>query len=872
MTLPSHSPPSHPLSRGTTPTHAHDAALGDEHVDRFSLAVELTDIGTWGIDLASGEATYDARMARILGVAPNDPRPAAELWRALTHPDDHARVRAAFDRAVSARAEGPRRYSTTHRIVRDNGAERFLAVAARIAVDGDGSAVRVTGVARDITADREAQEARARTAADLEDAMDRMSDALFTYDHTWRFVHVNRVARDRLTEAGLDVTRLVGQVLWDAMPALRGTRFETELRRVMDERVAARFEMEDPVTGGWIDIQAFPTSSGVVAYTRDITAEKRILETQRFLSRVGEVAASSLEYEAALAAVARLALPTLSDYCVVDLLDESGIVRRVATAHADPALDPIVDRLRAAVPTLDSGSFVAEVLRTGRPKWGTATPTVVHSVSTAPDFLEAVTLLAPESFCCVPMIARNRTLGSLHLVRTAATGRRPFTPDDVALAEEMARRAALAIDNAHLFRAEHVARERVERLQRVTSALAAVSAERDIAEILVSNLTEVLHPHLVAFFRVADDATGGKHLQLVSDRGLSPADERRFASFPLDGPAPLAEIVRTGEAVFLESHDAFRARYPFWPEGGRVGTEEAWVAIGLRSSMGEALGGISFGFAEHREFTREERRYVQAIAFQGAQALERVSLDQAERRARHVAEEANRAKMEFLAVMSHELRTPLNAIAGYAELIDLGIHGPVTSEMRTAIGNIQRSQRHLLGLIDEVLTFARLDSGRSQFHLTAVDADVVVRDVEPLVRPQMTERALDHVHEASPRPAIACADRERVEQIVVNLLSNAIKFTEPGGRITTSVSATEKAVMIRVGDTGIGIAEDKLMDIFEPFVQADATLTRTRSGAGLGLAIARKLATAMGGDLTVESRVGTGTTFTLSLPRDGASA
>jgi PAS domain S-box-containing protein len=838
---------------------------------RLALVVELTDVGTWSVDLATGATTHDERMARILGVAHDDARAPVEIWRALLHPDDAARVRATFERAAATAGDGVRRYATTHRIVRADGEERFLATAADVIVDGAGVPVRLTGVARDITADREAQAARARTAADLADAMDRMSDAFFAYDPAWRFSHLNRAASERLTAAGIDAARVVGQVLWETIPGLCGTAFEAQMRRAMEERVSVRFEAPDPVTAGWIEVQAYPTAHGVAAYVRDVTAVRRMIETQRFLSQVGEVVAASLDYEATLAAVARLALPMLSDYCVVDLLEESGVVRRVATAHVDPACGALVERLRAAVPTLDSRSFVAEVLRTGEPRWGTATAPVVHSVSTAPDFLAAVTALAPESYCCVPMIARNRTIGSLLLVRTTPTRRPPFSPDDVQLAVEVAHRAAFAVDNARLFRAEHVARERVERLQRVTSALAGVATERDVAEILVSNLTEVLQPRVVAFFGV-DAAEADAELRLKSVRGLTPAEERRFASFRLDGDAPIAEIVRTGDAVFLESHAAFQARYPFWSDQTRAGSGEAWAALGLRSSAGEPLGGVAFGFAARREFTHEERRYVEAIVFQAAQALERVALNQAERRARRVAEEANRAKMEFLAVMSHELRTPLNAIAGYAELIDLGIHGPVTDEMRVALSNIQRSQRHLLGLIDEVLTFARLDSGRSHLCLALVDVDEVVRGAEPLVRPQMVERTLEYAHHGASTPAVANVDRERVEQIVINLLSNAIKFTEPGGTITTQVEATGASVVVRVADTGIGIAPEKLMDIFEPFVQADSTLTRTRSGAGLGLAIARKLARAMDGDLTVESVVGVGTTFTLVLPRHGGAA
>jgi PAS domain S-box-containing protein len=237
--------------------------------------------------------------------------------------------------------------------------------------------------------------------------------------------------------------------------------------------------------------------------------------------------------------------------------------------------------------------------------------------------------------------------------------------------------------------------------------------------------------------------------------------------------------------------------------------------------------------------------------------------------ARRDAEAANHAKSEFLAVMSHELRTPLNAIGGYAELMELGIRGPLTAEQRTDLGRIQQSQRHLLGLINGVLNYARVEAGAVHYSADDVPLDEVITTCDALIAPQVRGRALT-LDTAPCDPGVRVrADREKVQQIVLNLLSNAVKFTEPGGRVGLRciVADADGMVAVEVSDTGIGIDADQLSRVFEPFVQVDAKLTRTREGTGLGLAISRDLARGMGGDLTAESELGRGSTFRLTLPR-----
>ena len=269
------------------------------------------------------------------------------------------------------------------------------------------------------------------------------------------------------------------------------------------------------------------------------------------------------------------------------------------------------------------------------------------------------------------------------------------------------------------------------------------------------------------------------------------------------------------------------------------------------------------------------------IGARKAAEAERERLLEETESARRGLEEANRAKSEFLAVMSHELRTPLNAIGGYAQLMELGIHGPITDSQREALDRIQRSQRHLLGLISGVLDFSRLEAGKVSYHLADVPVVEAVAEAEALVAPQLRTKGLGYAWSGALPGLAVRADREKLQQILLNLLSNAVKFTHARdgvpGRIEVSCAVDGQGpdawVHIRVRDTGDGISPEKLERVFEPFVQADQGLTREHEGVGLGLAISRDLAHGMGGDLAAESTPGVGTTLTLTLPaairRDG---
>ena len=199
------------------------------------------------------------------------------------------------------------------------------------------------------------------------------------------------------------------------------------------------------------------------------------------------------------------------------------------------------------------------------------------------------------------------------------------------------------------------------------------------------------------------------------------------------------------------------------------------------------------------------------------------------------------------------------------------MHGSLDDDQKSAIGRIQRSARRLSSLIEDLLTFARIEAGRLELSLETVVVRDIVAGVETMTAPQVRAKGLTLSFENCDASLLAYADAEKVEQILINLVSNAIKFTPSGGAITITGDATPSTIEVRVSDSGIGIPPDKLEAVFEPFVQAGRSLASTREGTGLGLAISRDLARAMAGDLTVTSELNAGSTFTLTIPRPAQS-
>lgn len=364
--------------------------------------------------------------------------------------------------------------------------------------------------------------------------------------------------------------------------------------------------------------------------------------------------------------------------------------------------------------------------------------------------------------------------------------------------------------------------------------------------------------------------------------------EARFRDLINRCPALVCEIDRNGQTIF--ANDAMHTILGFdvaevvgkpWsslvPGNEQASTRDMALAVRrgdvtsfelpLRTKSGDVRC-VLFNTANRYDGAGE----LQMVVAFGIDITERKRAEESARKlaaaevARAEAEAANKAKTDFLAVMSHELRTPLNAIGGYAELIEMGLRGPVTAAQTEDLGKIKRSQRHLLGLINDIMNFARLETGHVSISVKDIYVNETLAVLDALTEPQVAAKGIAYVKARCEPGLTAWADEEKTRQILINLVSNAIKFTPHGGTITINCDADDDMIRFRVRDTGRGIAPEKLEMIFEPFVQVNKQFTRDE-GVGLGLAISRDLARMMRGELTAESEVSVGSVFTLMLPR-----
>jgi signal transduction histidine kinase len=320
---------------------------------------------------------------------------------------------------------------------------------------------------------------------------------------------------------------------------------------------------------------------------------------------------------------------------------------------------------------------------------------------------------------------------------------------------------------------------------------------------------------------------------------------------------PFEALLTISSRIFYQTHF-----FPLLRLQGRV--EELFVTLRCAASKEDVAvlvnaaarkqeGGVIYDCALMR--LRERRKWEDEIL-----------------RSKRAAEEANQAKSGLISMMSHDLRTPIGAIGGYCDLLMMGIRGQLNDAQLADVERIKKASEYLLGLIEDVLNFARVNAGQIEnLDIKPLSTAAILTQTETLIGPRIEQAGINYRREACAESVKIVADPDRLQQILLNLLTNAVKFTATGGKVTVTCEARGDRTLIHVADTGRGIPEDQLERIFEPFVQVNSD-GASKKGFGLGLAISRELARRMNGDLKAESTLGRGSTFTLTLPAPDSSS
>ncbi|MFW6080131.1 MAG: ATP-binding protein [Gemmatimonadota bacterium] len=429
-------------------------------------------------------------------------------------------------------------------------------------------------------------------------------------------------------------------------------------------------------------------------------------------------------------------------------------------------------------------------------------------------------------------------------------------------------------ENAELVRTNESLREREARLVRELEGARAV--QRVSTELIPEQDPDALYRHIVEALVILmrSDAASMQMLDPERDelvllcwRGFAPESARYWARVDATSSSTCGVALASGERVVVEDVEAsrFLAGTPDLKEFRRSHLR-AVQSTPLRSRTGAWIGMISTHWKEPHSPTADELARLDLLARPAADLIERTRAEQALREAKEAAEQASSGTSRLLSTLSHDLRTPLTAMLGLVDLLKSEVAGPMDEKQREYFSRMKAAVWNQIGIIDEILSYAGSEAGGQAVRPSRVDVAAVVREVVGMLageaRAQGLELRLHGIH----GPAVANTDAAKVKRILTNLVGNAIRYTREGV-VQVALHVSDDRLEIRVADTGPGIAADSLDAIFEPFVRLDRSATGTQAGAGLGLAICRELARLLGGDVTVESEIGRGSTFTVRLPR-----
>src|SRR6516165_3302835 len=498
----------------------------------------------------------------------------------------------------------------------------------------------------------------------------------------------------------------------------------------------------------------------------------------------------------------------------------------------------------------EPGTHLNRVIRTKQ---------VSHTADTA---AEAV-LIAPakyggaRSIVAVPMLKDDVLIGAISIFRQEV---RPFTDKQIALVQNFAAQAVIAIENARL-------------LDELRQSLQQQTVTADMQKVIsrsAFDLQTVLHTLVESAVHLceADKGTITRQRGNVFYRAESYGFSAQFMDYVKDVPLEPERGSASGRALLegrvIHIPDVKNDPDYTWVEAQKLDDYRTIIAVPMLRE-GVPIGVLTLTRSEVRPFSDRQVELVTTFADQAAIAIENVRLfDEIQEKSRQL-EEASQHKSQFLANMSHELRTPLNAILGYTELMADGAYGEPSEKMLGILKRLEANGRHLLGLINDVLDLSKIEAGQLVLELSDYSVQDIAQTVRSTLEPLAADKKLAFKVEISPKLPPARGDGRRLTQVLINLVGNAIKFTD-AGEVAIKAEANNGSFHVSVRDTGPGISAADQAKLFQEFQQADNAITRKKGGTGLGLAISKRIIEMHGGRIWVESQVGQGSTFTFTLP------
>jgi signal transduction histidine kinase/signal transduction protein with GAF and PtsI domain len=464
-----------------------------------------------------------------------------------------------------------------------------------------------------------------------------------------------------------------------------------------------------------------------------------------------------------------------------------------------------------------------------------------------------------QTMLAVPLLREGRPFGTMFLRRTEV---RPFTDKQIALAKTFADQAAIGIENVRLFNETKEALEQQKASAEVLGTISSSIADtKPVFDKILESCERLFEGHFMGVGLVREDG----QIQVVARRGPQ-ADEPGLLSV-----IPLTRETGAGVAILERRVAQFPDVLggPDVPSIVRRNAEKAGFRSIVFAPMfweGKGIGTISLGRNVAGAFSEKQIALLKTFADQAVIAIQNARLFREIQEKSAQLEVANKHKSEFLANMSHELRTPLNAIIGFSEVLADRMFGEVNEKQADYLKDIHESGRHLLSLINDILDLSKIEAGRMDLEVSTFDLPSALSNAMTLVRERAQRHGIQLSLDVDKRLGAFQADERKFKQIVLNLLSNAVKFTPDGGKVDVLAKKYDGKIEVSVRDTGIGIAPEDQAAVFEEFKQVGRDYTKKAEGTGLGLTLTKRFVELHGGAISLESALGKGSTFTITLP------